>query len=743
MFVTRSKYSRWLDEERRSEHTDEAMQRATAYLFDELAQGRLSSVDREAFLRAFQARSVVPSMRLFAMAGAATRANPVSMFNCSARVIDSLEAIHDGFYVLMCGTGFGYSVEREHIDKLPALPWFWRQHAEDTVLVKDSRKGWARALLTLLKHLWQGRVPQWDCSRVRPEGARLVTTGGTASGPAPLVRLFERAVEICTSAPGRRLRPLEVHLLMCTVAQTVHVGGVRRSAMIALFDADNQEMARCKTTCNEPRYARVRTALSNYRALVDNRAQFHGNHEYDAALLTRRDLLQSALDAWSAAGEAKPIGDAAVPRSCSLQQLQQQHSVALAVAEEFLATMQVPAQVHFSTVRRELYASNNSMVLNEKPASFEEFDARFWSVLSSSGSGEPGIFNRYARNATMQQHGREPDASLLTNPCAEINLRSGQFCNLSEVIVRPEDTEETLTERVRLATIVGTIVTTVRDMGPVLSDRCWSENTNEALLGVSLSGVLENRLTDVLTDPEACAAMLRRLRAVAERTNREYAALLGVPESKAICCIKPSGTTSLFASCAPGLHPPLARYSRRRVEVNAQERIGDFLAEQGVPWEYKISYDSSGRRQTPVPGETSRLFSFPLRASESARLDVSGEDQLKIALLYQENWCHHAVSCTVYVRDPEEWVRLGRLVYERIDRFAGMAFFPWYPDGAYEQAPFTPLTEAEYHQFVQAFPRHIDWDRLPDYENGLNQTKAHAVLACSVSGGGCSDVDVV
>ena len=622
-FIAKSRYARWLESENRredwSETVDRYMENVVGLSVGEEEASKLSS--------AILGLEVMPSMRAMMTAGPALTRDNTSGYNCSYLPVDDPKSFDEAMFILLCGTGVGFSVERQYISKLPEVPDTLFD-SETTVVVKDSKEGWAKSLRQVLSLLWAGEIPKWDVSKVRPAGARLKTFGGRASGPAPLIDLFSFAVAIFKKAQGRKLTSLECHDLMCKIGQVVVVGGVRRSAMISLSNLSDDRMRNAKS----------------------------GNW-------------------WDNEGQR-----------------------ALA---------------------------NNSVAYTEKPD--VELFMKEWASLIESKSGERGIFNRVASKTQAAKNGRrDPEWEFGTNPCSEIILRPYQFCNLTEVVVRATDTIDTLSEKVRLATILGTIQATYTEF-PYLR-KVWKDNTEaERLLGVSLTGIMDNPL--MTSENAGLEKTLEHLRSVAVSTNAEWADRLGIPQSAAITCVKPSGTVSQLVDSASGIHARHSEYYIRTVRGDIKDPLTDFMKAQGIPCEPCV-----------MKPDSTVVFSFPVQAPKGCvtRNDMTAVEQLETWLMYQRHWCEHKPSVTITVRD-EEWLEVGAFVYKHFDEMSGVSFLP-HSDHTYQQAPYQECSQEEYEELAEKMPQvYIDWSGLALYELEDN-TSGMQTMACSADS--CEIVDI-
>lgn len=618
-YIHISRYSRYNDVKARRETWGETVQRyidffnkKTEYKYDRVLNGRVAS--------AIQNLEVMPSMRALMTAGPALERENISGYNCAYLAVNSLKSFSDALYILMCGTGVGFSCERQEISKLPVIPAEFKL-SNDVICVMDSKEGWSTALADLFDYLYAGVCPaQIDYSVVRPAGARLMTFGGRASGPEPLKKLLDFVQKVVVGASGRRLTSIEVHDIMCMIGEVVVVGGVRRSALISLSNLSDTRMRDAKS----------------------------GQWWIDAP---HRML------------------------------------------------------------------SNNSVAYTEKPNA-ETFMAE-WLSLVKSKSGERGIFNRVAAQAQAAKVGRNPDLAYGCNPCSEIILRDKQFCNLTEVIIREDDTEETLMVKVETATILGTLQSLLTDFNFIGYD--WIENTQEErLLGVSLTGIMDNKLTDCNADPEKLSAMLSRLNSWANEVNLHWAHELGINPSAAITCVKPSGTVSQLCNTASGIHARHNRNYIRTVRIDKKDPLYQFMLDKGFSIE-----------DCAFKPDSTAIISFPISSPPNAviRDDVGAIKALEHWLVYQRNWCDHKPSITVTVRD-DEWLDVGAWVYKHFDEVSGVSFLP-HSDHTYQQAPYQDMTQGEYDKWVADHPTpDFSWTELAAYEIGDN-TVAMQTLACT------------
>tara|TARA_Y100001963_G_C6775697_1_gene447204 strand:- start:552 stop:2504 length:1953 start_codon:yes stop_codon:yes gene_type:complete len=639
-FIHLSRYSRWLDDEQRRETWEETVSRYFDFFEEHLEENcnyKVKKSEREELQTAVLNLEIMPSMRSLMTAGDALKRDNVAGYNCSYTSAGRVRSFDEILYILMCGTGVGFSVERDFLTKLATISEEF-EDSDTTIVVQDSKIGWAKAYKELTSLLISGQVPKWDLSKIRPAGARLKTFGGRASGPDPLDELFKFTVSTYKRASGRKLTSIECHDIVCKIAEIVVVGGVRRSALISLSSLTDERMRDAKT-----------------------------------------------------------------------------------------------GQWWVSDPQRAL--SNNSVAYREKPevGTFMEE----WLSLYKSKSGERGIFNRDSAKKQIERTNefrnslgnefrtREAEHDFGTNPCSEIILRDREFCNLTEVVVRADDTEETLSRKVKLATILGTWQSTLTNFKYLSSE--WVKNCeDERLLGVSLTGIMDNKLTNGRL--KGLDDRLQKLREDAVKENYSYAKKLKIESSVAITCVKPSGTVSQLVDAASGIHARHAEHYIRTVRADNKDPLCQFMKEKGFPWE------ACAMRPDHVT-----VFSFPVKSPKNCitRKDMSALEQLDLWLTYQKYWCEHKPSITITVKESE-WMQVGSWVYDNFDDVCGISFLP-YSDHSYKQAPYQDCSEDEYKVLSKRIPS-VNWTELSNYEKEDNTT-GNQTYACS--GNSCEVVDLV
>lgn len=615
-YIALSRYARLLEEKGRRETWPETVKRYC----DFWQKHYLDVFPYDEIYSAIVNLEVMPSMRALMTAGPALDRDEVAGYNCAYLPIDHIRAFDETLYILMCGTGVGFSIERQYINQLPEIPE--EIYTTDTVIhVKDSKIGWATALRELIALLYSGKHPNWDLSRLRPAGSRLKIFGGRSSGPGPLDELFLFVVQTFYKARGRKLNSVEVYDIVCKIASSVVVGGVRRSALISLSNLTDERMQRAKM-----------------------------------------------------------------------------------------------GQWWEDNIQRRL--ANNSVAYTEKPDI--GIFLREWGALYESKSGERGIFNRVAAKAACKATGRRDfNFEFGTNPCGEIIVRPDQFCNLSEVVIREQDNAETLARKVRIAAIIGTFQSTLtnfRYLRPI-----WKKNVEEErLLGVSLTGIMDNPIMNGSNGVMQLEETLKALKDEACRTNAIWAYKLGINPSTAITCVKPSGTVSQLVGSSSGIHPRHSKYFLRAVRSDKKDPLAMFMQASKFPWEDDVT----------APQNTI-VFYFPQEAPDGSitRNEVSALDQLSLYKVYKDSWCEHNASTTIYVRD-HEWMRVGSWVYDNFNEIGGLSFLP-HTDHIYKQAPYQDLTKEQYEEWLARMPKNVDWTEFREVEDNTTASQEFACVGLS------------
>ena len=622
-FIHLSRYSRWLPEKSRRETWDETVTRYFDFFTEHLKETvdfDLTKKLRDELEQAVLGLRVMPSMRCIMTAGEALKRENIAGYNCSYVAVDRPQSFDEILYILMNGTGVGFSVERQYVNELPSIADEFHP-TDTTITVADSKLGWAKGLKELIGMLYIGQIPRWDLSKIRAAGAPLKTFGGRASGPEPLESLFNFTVNIFKNAVGRKLTSLEAHDVVCKIAEVVVVGGVRRSALISLSNLSDDRMRHAKS------------------------GQWWNDNP------------QRAL-------------------------------------------------------------ANNSAAYSEKPDIGIFMDE--WKALYDSKSGERGIFNRESAVWMASKNGRRntTDYEFGTNPCSEIILRNREFCNLSEVVVRATDTRETLLEKVRLATILGTIQSTLVNFKYI--SKSWQKNCEEErLLGVSLTGIMDCNVTNGKGPHGSLPAVLQDLKGMAVKTNEEFAKKFGINQSVAVTCVKPSGTVSQLTNAASGIHARHNPYYIRTVRGDKKDPLTKMMIDQGFPVEDDVMN----------PSHTS-VFSFPHKVDQGAvfRTDLTAIEQLELWKTYQEYWCEHKPSVTISVKE-HEWLEVGAWVYENFNYMSGVSFLP-FSEHTYKQAPYQDCNKEEYEMLLDKMPKIVEWNKLSEYEQ-TDMTIGAQELACA------------
>lgn len=565
----------------------------------------------EVYDRYVRPKLVLPSMRSLQFAGLPIELNPSRIYNCSYFPIDDWRCFSEGMFLLLSGVGVGYSVQFHHVEKLPEIrkPLKKRRY-----LVGDSIEGWADAVKVLLKaYFFGGTKPTFDFRDIRPKGTLLMTAGGKAPGPEPLMEcLFkiERLLE--NKKDGEKLKPFECHLIMCYIADAVLSGGIRRSAMISLFSFDDDEMLTCK----------------------------FGNW-------------------W----ETYP----------------------------------------------ELARCNNSAVILRNRIERKEF-AELWKKIEASRSGEPGFM-------------MTNDIEFGLNPCAEISLRPFQFCNLSTINFPAANSQKELEEFARAAAFIGTLQASFTNFH-YLNEK-WKKTTEkEALIGVSMTGLSDNRLQNF--DLKSVA------KAVLEE-NEETANKIGINLAARCTCVKPEGTTSLVLGTSSGVHAWHSNYYIRRIRVLKNEPIYDYLL-KNCP---ELLEDDFFKPKTQA------VISIPIKAPDSAitREKESAIDLLERIKFLHETWIKpghrkgsntNNVSATITIKESE-WECAGEWLWKNKNSYTALSFLP--EDlGTYVQAPFESVTKEKYEEMFSKL-KEIDLKNIKEIEDNsrLQEEVACGGNQCEIS----------
>lgn len=628
-YIHISKYARFIDKHKRRETWQETVERYVSFWEEKYPELIINNYKTELFNVIYNLE-VMPSMRALMSAGKALSKDNAASYNCWASAINHPKVFDELFYLLMVGGGVGFSVERQYIAKLPEIAEEFYE-TDTTIVVQDSRIGWASALREVISLLYAGKIPKWDVSKVRPAGARLKTFGGRASGPAPLESLFRFMIKTFKNAKGRKLNSIECHDIMCKIADTVIVGSVRRAAMISFSNLTDTRLAEAKT------------------------------------------------GEWWIADPQRAL-------------------------------------------------SNNSVAYTEKP-DLNAF-SKEWRNQHVSRSGERGIVNKVALKKKAISCGREYDGDYLLNPCGEAILRdSGQACNLSEVVIRPDDTLESLKRKVKWAAIIGTLQSTLTDFRYLR--KVWKDNVEEErLLGISLTGIMDHPVMAMQLDDEpglwdwfgnnlVLSNILTELRQTAEETNTEWADKLGINKSKQKTLLKPSGTVSQLVNCSSGIHPRMFPYYIRRVRQDKKDPLSQLMIDQGIPY---------------VEESDKYIFSFYVKSPENAITsdNINALQQLELWKTYQEHWCDGNPSQTIYYTD-DEYFSIADWIWKNWDSIGGLSFFPK-NDHVYETAPYESISKEQYEEAISKFPKVIDWEKLKEFEKEDSTTSSQEV-ACSGSNG--------
>lgn len=764
-FIYLSRYSRWLEDKNRRETWDETVSRYINFFIGRFPEFK---DDLLALKEPIKSLKVMPSMRALTTAGPALERSEIAGYNCSYLPIDCIEAFDELLVILMNGCGAGFSVESQYTNKLPTVPHNLFK-SNETILVEDSREGWGSAFRELMTSLYRGDIPSWNLSQLRPAGAKLKTFGGRSSGPEPLKELLEFTVNTFQKAKGRKLTSLECHDVVCKIAQIVVAGGYRRSALLGLSDLDDENIREAKSgewwKENVQRALSNNSAVYNYKPSVetfmkewDSLYRSHSgergifsreasrkqvskngrrdpNYEWatnpccvtgDTLVLTKegnlpiKNLVDKEIEAWNGKEWSKVVPySQGVHYVCEVT-LSDGTLIKCTPNHKFLVQCFSSVPIQKIEVGK-LYPGDTLAGFNLP----EEFDIRENSNVLEIKNIDFPEEKEEVFCFTEEKLGQGTFNGVVTGN-SEIILRPNEFCNLTEVVVRNEDTLEDLKEKVRVATILGTFQSTLTNFKYLRPE--WKKNCDEErLLGVSLTGVMDHPILSDWTSDQICG-WLTQMKWAAIETNKEWSKKLGINQSVAITTQKPSGTISQLVNSASGIHARFAPSYIRTVRADNKDPLASMMKDLGFPYEEDIT------------NKNVLVFSFPIKSPLGAKCveDMTAIEQLEIWKVYQEYWCEHKSSCTIYYKD-DEFLEVGAWVYKNFDSISGLSFLP-YSDHTYKQAPYQPITKEQYEELEAKMPKNIDWNLLQVYET-YDSTKSSHTYACSADGG-CETVDL-
>ena len=656
-------------------------------------------------------KEVVPSMRSMQFGGEAIEKMNIRIFNCSFIAIERPAIFSEIMVLLMAGTGVGYSVQHRHINKLPDIKTPKRSKK---YVIEDTIEGWADSLKALLKSYFYGtQLPIFDYSQIRPKGSKLKTSGGKAPGPEPLRKCLDEIQSIFSiKNVGEKLRSIEVHDIVCHIADCILAGGIRRSATIALFDALDDEMLNCKGYLSAHMESDFIFNKQTKQFVGDAK---HGN-KIVQVYLSKQEFDKFEKEGvlawyWFHPQRARANNSSVFFRNNWLGKETTKDKIISKLKKEFGIT---------ESAHESLVYSFNSFVneilpihcVNDKyyddivHATTQEQFMKVWKACEASGSGEPGVFWT-----------DEPDYG--TNPCGEISLKSAQTCNLSSVNVSTLRNQKDLEDRVASATLIGTLQATY-DNFEYISEN-WQENQQEErLLGVSLTGICDIDYTQF--DWKKAAE-------VSVKVNEEFAQKLNINKAARITCIKPEGTASCVMGTASGIHARHSKYYIRRVRYNRQEPIACYLMQNHPELVEEEEFN-------PLNIVVALPQKSPIESI--VREQESAIDTLERVKFFNENWVtpghikgpnQHNVSCTISVR-PNEWGKVGKWMWENRSVYSGIAALP-YSDAMYKQAPFEECDEETYNSMMKNL-KSIDLTKVIELEDNTNLL---GELACA--GGAC------
>ena len=757
-YIAKSRYARYLPSEKRRETWTETVDRYVNYFYEK----HPDTFPKDEIRKSIIDLEVMPSMRSVMTAGKALDRDNAAGYNCAYLAIDDQRAFDECMYLLMCGTGVGFSVERQFISKLPIVSEEFYD-TDSVIKVRDSKIGWATALKELTSMLYQGAIPKWDLSLVRAAGEPLKIFGGRSSGPQPLDDLFKFFVLTIKNARGRKLNSIECNDLMCKIGETVVVGGVRRSACICLTNLSDDRMRVAKS--GQWWTSSPQRALANISVAYTEKPEVGQFMEEWLSLYNSKSGERGIFNRVAAVRKIKSIGRR------NPEPIREAGGINPCVTGDMIVDIRLYGSICKKTVKEvvELYKENKDIqILSRDITNYltDYFDISCAELTRKSAkivkiSDNKGNFIRVTEDHliftwnkgyikakdieyldtlftlsgntvfnTIEEDGYEdvydftvPETSnffingILVHNCGEIVLRNCQFCNLSEVIIRSEDTLEDILNKVRIATIIGTHQATLTNFRYLRS--IWKKNTEEErLLGVSLTGIMDHEVFSGKNGDTMLEEWLTEMKEVAIETNKVLAEKLGINQSVAITTTKPSGTISQLCDTSSGIHPRYSEYYIRTVRSDNTDPLTKFMKDSGIPNEPDVT----------KPFHTT-VFSFPIKSPENSVIstEIDAIEMLELDLLYNRYWTEHNVSITVYVRE-HEWFAVGAWVYDHFDEINGISFLP-YSDHTYKQAPYQPITEEKYEEWVKKMPV-VDWNNF-NVEELQDNTIGSQTYACS------------
>lgn len=741
-------YSRWVPDKGRREIWTETVTRYINFMRENI-QDKLTEDEYHMITQSILRQEVLPSMRLLQFSGEPARRCNACAYNCSFIQPTTLKDLSEIIYLSCSGVGVGFSVEKASIDQFPCIqPQKGGQ--PHPYVVEDSKEGWADAFYFCLDKWFQGEDVKVDYSKIRPAGSRLKVMGGTASGRQPLINLIEFSRKVIMENQGKKLKPIHIHDIICKIGEIVVAGGIRRCLAQGsrICGKPIEDIVLGENVLTDQGWRRVTykfcqgkqevitittekghvTSTPHHRlALYDNPSTYHWVEVKDLKIgmnLVGIDLVTNyfiPLPILNIRPHEEPVEtyDLEVEdRHCFFVEGVLSHNSALiSLFDADDVEMRDCKSGQFWMTQPQRMMANNSLIYNTKPSQAQFLEN--WVSLMKGQSGEPGIFSRSGLRDHLPERRIIKDLTTLgTNPCGEILLQSKEFCNLTSVVCRPGDTQESLFEKIKVATILGTYQSSLIKFH-YLSPQWIKHQEEERLLGVSLTGQYDCPLVRQ-------AEVLQKLRSRCIEVNREYAHRLGINPSAAITCVKPEGTLSQLVNSSSGIHPRFSPYYIRRIRISAHDPLFKMIRDQGLPY-----VPETGQTRENM---TTAVLEFPVKSPEGAicAQDLSALDQLEYWLLLKKNYTEHNPSFTCYI-GKDEWIQVALWLYEHWDYIGGLSFLPRGDEHIYPLAPYEEIKKEEYEKRKSQFPI-LDFSKLIYYEKS-DQTEVKKELACV--GGAC------
>lgn len=747
-----AKYAKFIPEINRRENWDELCDRNMAMHIRKYPM--LKEEIKYVYNNFVRTKKVLPSMRSLQFGGTPIELNNARIFNCSFVAVDDPAAFWEAFFLGLSGVGVGYSVQKHHVDKLPIVQGPIKKSRR--YLIADSIEGWADAVRMLVRAYFDGRSdPVFDYRDIRPKGTPLKSSGGKAPGPDPLRICLDKMRAIFNNAIGRKLSTIEVHDIMCTASDAILAGGIRRSALISLFDHDDLDMLSAKSGAwweLHPERGRCNNSVVLERGKIDKdqflsiwkRVKDSGSGEPGFFWTNNKDL---GTNPCCLSGESKVrviTSNMNQPEEIALKKVvdlyQDNNEVYIQTlnldTNEVVYNKITAAQLSRPNAKTlKIITTNGKTIITTPDHKFytknrgwiEAQDLQLEDILVNSDLESDSIDTLVVGpiedtyDVTVENtHSFFADDILVHN--CEISLNSAQFCNLTIINAGSIESQEDLNARAKAAAFIGTLQAGYTDFHYLRPQ--WKETTEkEALLGVSMTGIAAGEIFKYNLEEAADETM---------NENERVAEIIGINKAARITAIKPEGTTSLVLGTSSGVHAWHDKYYIRRMRVGKNEALYDYM----------VKNFPDNIEDCQFKPHLEAVMSFPQKAPEGAiTRDESALEFLERVKKLNIEWVHkghrygdnyHNVSCTASIRD-NEWEEVGEWLWENRDNYTGISVLP-YDNGTYVQAPFESCDEETYNRMMgQLHGINIDDVKEDDDHTSHNEIAACAGGQCEVN----------